>query len=73
MPYILCGGGSKLMLLTSEKLEELVAKRKPLFEQFEKNPKRLHLSLEIKIIDDQIFECNQQIRLKRSTRTRFTS
>jgi len=60
------------MLLTSQKLKELVVRRKPLFEAFEKNPQRLRLSLEIKIIDDQIAECNQQIRLEKSTRTRFT-
>jgi hypothetical protein len=60
------------MLLASEKLEELIVRRKPLFEEFEKNPQRLHLSLEIKIIDDQIAECNQQIKLEKSTRTRFT-
>jgi hypothetical protein len=60
------------MLLASEKLEELKARRKPLFDEFENNPQRLYLSLEIKIIDDQIAECNQQIRRERSTRTRFT-
>jgi hypothetical protein len=58
------------MLLASEtKREELIVRRKPLFEEFENNPQRLHLSLEIRIIDDQIAECNQQIRLERSTRT----
>ena len=56
----------------SEKLEELIVRRKPLFEEFKNNPQRLHLSLEIKIIDDQIAECNQQIRLVKSTRTRST-
>ena len=60
------------MLLASGKLEELIARRKSLFEEFEKNPQRLHLSLEIKIIDDQIAECNEQIRLEKNTRTRFT-
>ena len=60
------------MLPASETLEELLAKRKPLFGEFQNNPQRLHLSLEIKIIDDQIAECNQQIRLVNSTRTRFT-
>ena len=61
------------MGLTSETLAELMLRRKPLFEEFENNPQRLHLSLEIKLIDDQIAECNQQIRLAKSTRTRFTS
>jgi hypothetical protein len=65
-------GGSKLMLLASGKLEELIVRRKSLFEEFEKNPQRLHLSLEIKIIDDQIAECNEQIRLEKNMRTRFT-
>jgi hypothetical protein len=60
------------MLLASQKLKELVVRRKPLFEEFEKNPQRLGLSLEIKMIDDQIAECNQQIRLEKSTRTRLT-
>jgi hypothetical protein len=60
------------MLLASGKLEELIIRRKSLFEEFENNPQRLHLSLEIKFIDDQIAECNEQIRLEKSTRTRFT-
>jgi hypothetical protein len=60
------------MLLASEKLEELIVRRKPLFEEFEKNPQRLRLSLEIKIINDQIAECNQQIRLEKSRQPRFT-
>ena len=62
----------KLMLLAQEKHEELVVRRKLLFEEFEKNPQRLHLSLEIKIIDDQIAESNQQTKLGKSTRTRLT-
>jgi hypothetical protein len=60
------------MLLASEKLEEMIARRRLLFEEFEKNPQRLHLSLEIKIIDDQIAESNQQTRLEKSTRARLT-
>ena len=60
------------MLLAQEKHEELIVRRKLLFEEFEKNPQRLHLSLEIKIIDDQIAESTQQIRLGKSARTRLT-
>jgi hypothetical protein len=60
------------MLLASGKLEQLIVRRKPLFEQLEKNPQRLHLSIEIKIIDDQIAECNREIRLEKSKRTRLT-
>ena len=60
------------MLLASEKLEELMARRKLLFEEFEKNPQRLHLSLEIKIMDDQIAESNRQTRLEKTTRARLS-
>jgi len=35
-------------------IEELIVRRKPLFEEFQNNPQRWHLALEIKIIDDQI-------------------
>jgi hypothetical protein len=59
------------MLLASGKLEELIVRRKPLFEEFEKNPQRLHLSLEIKFIDDQIAECNEQIRLEKMSNASF--
>jgi hypothetical protein len=55
------------MLPASEKREELPVRRKLLFKEFQDNPQRLHLSLEIKIIDDQVAECDQQIRLVRST------
>jgi hypothetical protein len=58
-----------MLLATETKCEGLIVRRKPLFEEFENNPQRLHVSLEIKIIDDQIAECNQQIRLERSKRT----
>jgi hypothetical protein len=44
------------------RLQELRDKRKPLSERFENNPNDTHLALELKIIDDQIAECNQQIR-----------
>jgi hypothetical protein len=44
------------------RLQELRGKRKPLSERFENNPNDTHLALELKIIDDQIAECNQQIQ-----------
>ena len=44
---------------------ELKARRKPLFEWFEKNPNDTSLVLEIKIVDDQIAECDQQIERER--------
>jgi hypothetical protein len=54
---------SQLMPTTLEtSLEELKAKRRPLADQFDKNPQRLHLAIIIKSIDDQIDECNQAIR-----------
>ena len=59
------------MFVALEKIKALTVRRKPLCEQFENNPQRLHLSLEIKIIDDQIADCNQQIRLQRSAKARI--
>ena len=47
------------------RVDQLVGKRKPLSDQFEKNPSDTHLALELKIIDDQIAECNQQIQSAR--------
>jgi hypothetical protein len=47
-------------------LQELKDKRKPLQKRFEDNPNEIHLALELKIIDDQIAECNQQIRRDRT-------
>jgi hypothetical protein len=47
------------------KLEELKAKRKPLFEWYEKNPSDTRLVLEIKHIDDKIAECNAEIERER--------
>jgi hypothetical protein len=44
---------------------ELKARRKPLFDWYEKNPNDTSLVLEIKIVDDQIAECNQQIERER--------
>jgi hypothetical protein len=44
------------------RLRELRDKRKPLSERFENNPDDTHLALELKIIDDQIAECTQEIQ-----------
>ena len=44
---------------------ELKARRKPLFDWYEKNPGDTSLVLEIKIVDDQIAQCNQQIERER--------
>jgi hypothetical protein len=44
---------------------ELKARRKPLFDWYEKNPNDTSLVLEIKIVDDQIAECNKQIQRER--------
>jgi len=54
--------------LQKEKREGLRARRKPLFERYEKNPNDHRLALEIKEIDDQIAECDQQIELSRKPR-----
>jgi hypothetical protein len=50
------------------KVEGLKARRKPLFERYEMNPDELHLVLEIKYIDDEIAECNAQMRLEKVNR-----
>jgi hypothetical protein len=44
-----------------KKREDLKNRRAPLFKRYEKNPNDLRLALEIKIIDDQIAECTQQM------------
>ena len=59
-------GGTNHMIATTleiqkRKRDELKAKRKPLFEWYEKNPNDTHLVLEIKKIDDQIAECTREI------------
>ena len=54
--------------LQKEKRDGLRARRKPLFERYEKNPNDRRLALEIKEIDDQIAECNQQIEHNRKAR-----
>jgi hypothetical protein len=44
--------------------DQLKAKRKQLFERFVNNPADTHLALEIKMIDDQVAECTQQMERK---------
>ena len=59
------GEGTNRMLATSDlqrkKVEGLRARRKPLFDWYEKNPNEVHLVLEIKSIDDEIAECRLQM------------
>jgi hypothetical protein len=43
------------------KREDLQKRRTPLFKRYEKSPNDLRLALEIKMIDDQIVECTQQM------------
>jgi len=43
------------------KREDLKKRRAPLFKSYEKSPNDLRLGLEIKMIDDQITECTQQM------------
>jgi len=47
---------------------ELKARRKPLFDSFEKNPDDTSLVLEIKIVDDLIAKCNHEIERERINR-----
>jgi hypothetical protein len=43
------------------KREDLRNRRTPLFKRYEKSPNDLSLAFEIRIIDDQIAECTQQM------------
>jgi hypothetical protein len=60
------------MLATSDvqkrKIEGLKARRKPLFDYYEKNPNDIELVLEIKIIDDVIAEYKRQMDLEKANR-----
>jgi hypothetical protein len=51
-----------------ERKRELKARRKSLFDRYEKNPHEISLVLEIKIVDDEIAECNQEIERQRTAR-----
>jgi hypothetical protein len=46
-------------------MQELLGRRKPLWQRFENNPSDLDLALELKLIDDQIAECNAQIQAEK--------
>ena len=50
------------------RIDELNGRRRPLSDQFAKNPGNTRLALELKLIDDQIAECNVQIQLDRRKR-----
>ena len=50
------------------KREELKAKRNLLFARFLKNPLDTQLALKIKIIDDQVAECSEQMQQMREKR-----
>jgi hypothetical protein len=50
------------------KREELKAKRNLLFARFLKNPLDTQLALKIKIIDDQVAECSDQMQQMREKR-----
>jgi hypothetical protein len=56
-----------LPVLDSQKirLQELNSQRRPLSERFKNNPEDTYLALELKVIDDQIAECNLQIQIQR--------
>jgi hypothetical protein len=68
----MAGEGTNQKLTTSDfqkiKVEGLRARRKPLFDWYEKNPNETHLVLEIKSIDDEIAECRQQIDREKRNR-----
>jgi len=58
------------------KREELKAQRKLLFRRFLRNPQDTRLALKIKIIDDQIAACTEQMERQRKpelSSTRFLS
>lgn len=52
---------SATLVVQKEKIEILKARRKPLFDRYEKNPNEVHLVLEIKSIDDEIAQCREQM------------
>ena len=43
------------------KRDDLMKRRLPLFKSYKKSPHEFRLALEIRILDDQIAECTQQI------------
>jgi hypothetical protein len=57
----------------TKKREDLKSKRSPLFETYKKNPHDLLLALKIKVIDDEIAECTEQMQREQITSTSSTS
>jgi hypothetical protein len=55
--------------MPEKRLEELKAEREPLFQRLSSNPNDTHLAIEIKLLDDQIAECNHLIKQKVKART----
>ena len=55
--------------MLEKRLEELKAEREPLFQRLSSNPNETHLAIEIKLIDDQIAECNHLIKRQTKART----
>jgi hypothetical protein len=58
--------------MPEKELQVLRAEREPLFQQFADNPSQIYLAIEIKLIDDQIAECNQDIQQKKKTQRQPT-
>ncbi len=58
--------------MSEKRLQELRAEREPLYQQLVNNPNEIHLALQIKILDDQIAECNQLIQQKKKTHGQLT-
>ena len=54
--------------LLKMRVDELNGKRRPLSEQFERNPGDTRLALALKLIDDQIAECNVKLQEDRRKR-----
>ena len=55
--------------MPEKRLEELKAEREPLYQRLSSNPNETHLAIEIKLLDDQIAECNHLIKQKVKART----
>jgi anti-sigma B factor antagonist len=57
----------KIAINEDKKRKKLTAERNLLFERFSRNPLDIRLAIEIKLIDDQVAECTNQISRKRDT------
>lgn len=58
---------SETAINAGRKREELKAKRNLLFQRFLENPRDTRLALKIKIIDDQVAQCTEQMERKRES------